>query len=62
MTDLENGSILHFIFVVDRSGSMGQYSRMADARNALKIFIRSLPVNCHFTIKSFGNKHDNLLI
>ena len=54
MTELVNGSDFHFIFVVDRSGSM-YGSRMADAINALKIFIRSLPVNCHFTIKSFGS-------
>lgn len=35
-------------------------SRMENAKDALKIFIRSLPVNCHFTITSFGSRFDNL--
>ena len=60
MIEHMNGSDLHFIFVVDRSASMRR--RIEVTQDALKIFIRSLPVDCHFTITSFGTKHDNMLI
>lgn len=47
-----------FIFVVDRSGSMGQGS-MALAKNALQISLRSLPTrNTSFNIVSFGSTAD----
>ena len=49
MTELAPGSDFHFIFLVDRSASMcGR--RMRSAQNALKIFIRSLPTGCKFSI------------
>ena len=55
------GSNYHFIFLVDRSGSMGFGSgRIELAKDALSIFIRSLPVGCKFSIISFGTLHDGL--
>ena len=55
MTELTPGSEYHFIFLVDRSGSMTLEGRMESAIEALKIFIRSLPAGCRFTIISFGS-------
>ena len=49
------GSDFHFIFLVDRSGSMGMYGRMSIAQNALNLFMRSLPEGCTFSIISFGS-------
>ena len=56
MTQLSPGSDFHFIFVVDRSGSMGGRGRMESAKDALKIFMRSLPTDCMFSICSFGSR------
>lgn len=61
MTGILDGEDLHFIFIVDRSGSMGG-SRIEDAKSALKIFMRSLPVGCKFTIMSFGSNHSNMTL
>ena len=49
-----NGDRFHFVFIVDRSGSMGINNRMALARDALSMFIRSLPKNSSFSLISFG--------
>lgn len=43
-----------FMFVVDRSGSMSMYNRMKLARQALELFIKSLPVGSQFVIIGFG--------
>lgn len=51
-----HGSDFHFYFLLDRSGSMREYGRMESAINALKLFIRSLPEGCHFSIISFGSR------
>lgn len=57
----DNTSDYHFIFIVDRSGSMGFGSnRIALARDALSIFIRSLPIGCKFSIISFGSRFEGL--
>ena len=53
----ETGANFHFLFVVDRSGSMNWYDRMRIAREALDIFIRSLPPGCTFSIISFGSPY-----
>jgi len=47
----------HFVFIVDRSGSMGMFGRMELAKEALALFIRSLPKDSKFSIISFGSRH-----
>ena len=56
---LGNGSEFHFIFIVDRSGSMGG-DRIEVAKEALDLFIRSLPNGCKFSVISFGCNWDAL--
>ena len=52
---------LHFIFVLDRSGSMWG-NRIEKAKEALKLFILSLPEGCNFTVISYGSKQSYLEI
>ncbi len=47
------------VFVCDRSGSMAG-SRMTLAAQALKVFLKSLPVGVKFNICSFGSRHSFL--
>ena len=49
-----------FIFVVDCSGSMSDENKIELARQAMLLFLKSLPVNCHFNIIRFGSKHQAL--
>ena len=42
-----------FVFVVDRSGSMGQ--KIKQVGEALALFIRALPVSCTFNVVGFGS-------
>ena len=51
---LFDGSDFHFIFIVDRSSSMSTNNRIGIARQALILFMRSLPEKCMFSIISFG--------
>ena len=51
---LSKGEDFCFIFIVDRSGSMGG-PRMEITKDALKLFIQSLPVGSQFAILSFGS-------
>ena len=44
-----------YIFVVDRSASMGLENRMQITIDALILFIQSLPSGCKFGILSFGS-------
>jgi hypothetical protein len=46
------------IFLADRSGSMG--NKIHVLRDALKVFLRSIPQGCHFNICSFGSSHSSL--
>ena len=46
------------IFVVDRSGSMK--SKEKELRDALELFMRSLPVGCYFNIVGFGASFQKL--
>ncbi|CAM4962625.1 unnamed protein product, partial [Rotaria socialis] len=46
-----------FIFVVDCSGSMEDENKIGLAREAMLLFLKSLPVNCHFNIIRFGSNH-----
>lgn len=47
------------VFVIDRSGSM-EGKKMMDLREALKVFMKSLPVGAMFNICSFGSRHSFL--
>ena len=59
---LGDGSDFHFIFIVDRSGSMCMNRRMQIAREACVLFMRSLPEGCKFSIISFGSSFSPLKI
>jgi uncharacterized protein with von Willebrand factor type A (vWA) domain len=48
-----------FIFVVDRSGSMGG-ERIDTAKRTLKVLLRMLPGVARFNIVSFGSHVDSL--
>lgn len=58
---LGSGADFHFIFIIDRSGSMGFGSNRIDtAKEALSLFIRSLPAGSKFSVVSFGSRWDCL--
>ena len=47
----------HFIFLMDLSGSMRNRNRIGMAKDALEMFVRSLPAGCKFSILSFGTSY-----
>ncbi|CAF0932710.1 unnamed protein product [Rotaria sordida] len=49
-----------FIFVVDCSGSMQDENKIGLARQAMLLFLKSLPVDCHFNIIRFGSSYQTL--
>ncbi len=50
-----------FIFIVDRSGSMGFGSNRIDvAKKALTLFLQSIPQRSKFEIVSFGSHHQGM--
>lgn len=59
-TELAKGEEFCFIFLVDRSGSMSG-RRMELTKEALKLFIQSLPVGCTFAILGFGTASEFVL-
>jgi hypothetical protein len=44
-----------YIFLIDRSGSMDDAIMLV--REALQLFVQSLPFGCYFNICSYGTKH-----
>ena len=46
-----------FIFIVDRSGSMSG-SKMETTKDALILFLKSLPTGSRFEIINFGTDYD----
>ena len=55
-TDVTN----EFIFVVDCSGSMADENKIGLARQAMLLFLKSLPVDSHFNIVRFGSSYKTL--
>ncbi|XP_073349322.1 von Willebrand factor A domain-containing protein 5A-like [Pagrus major] len=57
-----------FVFLLDRSGSMRfvmnhhkrRQTRIASARDALLLLLKSLPMGCYFNIYSFGKKYEHI--
>ncbi|MEQ2252032.1 hypothetical protein ILYODFUR_017444 [Ilyodon furcidens] len=56
-----------FVFLMDRSGSMGPQlnyttstSRMDSAKETLLLLLKSLPVGCYFNIYSFGSRFEHI--
>ena len=49
-----------FLFVVDCSGSMQDENKIGLARQAMLLFLKSLPVDCYFNVIRFGSTHKNL--
>ncbi|CAF1612768.1 unnamed protein product, partial [Didymodactylos carnosus] len=49
-----------FVFVVDCSGSMQDENKIGLARQAMLLFLKSLPVNCRFNIIRFGSTYQTL--
>lgn len=49
-----------FIFVVDCSGSMESECKIELVRQAMLIFVKSLPVDCYFNIIRFGTNYESL--
>ncbi|CAF2642334.1 unnamed protein product [Rotaria sp. Silwood2] len=47
-----------FIFVVDCSGSMRDENKIGLARQAILLFLKSLPMNCYFNIIRFGSSYE----
>jgi hypothetical protein len=58
----DNTSVTNeFIFVVvDCSGSMEDENKIGFAPQAMLLFLKSLPVNCHFNIIRFGSSYETL--
>ncbi|CAF4959107.1 unnamed protein product, partial [Rotaria sp. Silwood1] len=49
-----------FIFIIDCSGSMDDDDRINLARDAMLLFVRSLPMGAHFNIIRFGSDYEIL--
>jgi len=60
ISPLGNATNNEFIFIVDCSGSMSAENRIPLAREAMLLFLRSLPLDSHFNIIRFGSNYDVL--
>ncbi|KAK5868441.1 hypothetical protein PBY51_009455 [Eleginops maclovinus] len=57
-----------FVFLLDRSGSMGvpmhnsedSQTRIGSARDTLLLLLKSLPMGCYFNIYSFGSSYEHI--
>ncbi|XP_014834649.1 PREDICTED: von Willebrand factor A domain-containing protein 5A-like [Poecilia mexicana] len=57
-----------FVFLVDRSGSMGcsmnnstpKETRISSAKDTLLLLLKSLPMGCYFNIYSFGSSFEHI--
>ncbi|XP_034538434.1 von Willebrand factor A domain-containing protein 5A-like isoform X3 [Notolabrus celidotus] len=57
-----------FVFLLDRSGSMGapmnnsktDQTRISSARDTLLLLLKSLPMGCYFNIYSFGSSYEHI--
>ncbi|CAF3924382.1 unnamed protein product, partial [Rotaria sp. Silwood1] len=49
-----------FMFVIDCSGSMKDDNKIGLVRQAMLLFLKSLPMNCHFNIIRFGTNYETL--
>ncbi|KAM7540844.1 hypothetical protein Aperf_G00000031153 [Anoplocephala perfoliata] len=58
-SEANDGNKYEIIFVLDRSGSM-EGSRIRKSKEALLLFLKSLPRKCRFQIVSFGSEHSSL--
>ncbi|CAF1268248.1 unnamed protein product [Rotaria sordida] len=58
---MNNATITNeFMFIIDCSGSMSSESKIELAHQAMILFLKSLPVHCHFNIIRFGSNYQTL--
>ena len=57
-TDIDRGKG-EYIFLLDRSGSMGG-ARIEKAKEALILFVKSLPQDTYFNVVSFGSNSQKM--
>lgn len=50
-----------YVFLLDRSGSMSGM-RINKAKEALGLFLKSLPQDCYFQVYSFGSCYQKLFL
>ncbi|WAQ96473.1 VWA5A-like protein, partial [Mya arenaria] len=48
-----------YVFIIDRSGSM-RGNRIKNTKEALLLFLKSLPAGCYFNVVSFGSNYNCL--
>lgn len=56
----EDQNPICFYFIVDRSYSMTTDNRVELAKDAMKLFLQSLPPKCKYHIVSFGSDFEYL--